>query len=260
MQFETIDVKVDARGVARVFLNRPDKHNALSARMIAEMTGVADKLAGDGAVRVVILGAHGESFCAGGDLAWMAEQMRASRAERIAGATKLADMLYRWNVLPKPVIARIHGNAFGGGVGLISVCDLAICSKKPVFGLTETKLGLIPATISPYVFARIGENKAREYALSARIFDAPAAESIGLVSRVVDDSDAEIEAEVARFMQVAPKAVAATKALVRSLGVTIDAEVIAGTVARLADTWEQEEAREGIEAFFARRTPDWVRK
>ncbi|MGC1429768.1 MAG: enoyl-CoA hydratase-related protein, partial [Albidovulum sp.] len=152
--YKTISLDCDHRGVAQLVLNRPEKHNALSAAMIAELTEAAGRLGRDPAVRVIVLTGAGESFCAGGDLGWMREQMAADGATRAREATKLAMMLNVLNTCPKPVIGRIQGNAFGGGVGLASVCDVAVGITGARFGLTETKLGLIPATIGPYVLAR----------------------------------------------------------------------------------------------------------
>ncbi|MQW89792.1 crotonase/enoyl-CoA hydratase family protein [Sinorhizobium saheli] len=261
MTSRTIRLAVDERGVARLTLARPDKHNALSAAMIGELTDVAGRLAVDATVRVVILDAEGKSFCAGGDLDWMREQFSADRQTRVAEATRLAMMFKALNEVPKPVIARVHGNAFGGGVGLISVCDAVIAASPVKFGLTETRLGLIPATISPYVIARIGEGKARPLFMTARIFDAEEARTSGLVTTVVDGDglDAAVEAEVASYLVAAPGAAGRAKRLARSLGNAITDDVIARTIEQLADTWETEEAREGVSAFFERRDPSWQR-
>ncbi len=156
MSYETILISHDSRGVATLTLNRPDKHNALNAQMIAELTAAASELAADAAIRAVILTGAGKSFCAGGDLAWMRAQTTATRAGRIAEATKLAGMLKALNELPKPLIGRVQGQAFGGGMGMMSVCDVTIAVTGPRFGFTEVRLGLIPATISPYVVACMG--------------------------------------------------------------------------------------------------------
>ncbi|SPH17322.1 Short-chain-enoyl-CoA hydratase [Defluviimonas aquaemixtae] len=257
--YETIDLKCDDRGVARLTLNRPDKHNALSARMIDELTEAAGTLGRDPTVRAVVLAGAGESFCAGGDLGWMREQMAADGPTRAREATKLAQMLNALNTCPKPVIGRIHGNAFGGGVGMASVCDVAIGSGKARFGLTETKLGLIPATIGPYVVARMGEAMARRVFMSARLFGAEEAVSLGLLARAVapEDLDAAVEAEVAPYLACAPGAVADAKALARRLGPRIDEAVIAETIEALVKRWESAEAEEGIAAFFDKRAPAW---
>lgn len=259
MTFETIRLETDARGVARLTLARPDKHNALSATMIEELTAAAARLDADPAIRVVVLAGEGTSFCAGGDLGWMKAQVDADRATRMAGARRLAQMFQALNDLARPVIASVHGNAFGGGIGLLSIADVAIAADSTKFGLTETRLGLIPATISPYVVARIGEARARPLFMSARIIDAWEAQSVGLLARIVsaDSLDAAVEAEIQPYLQVAPGAAGASKALARSLGLPITDNVIEATIVRLADIWETEEAREGISAFLEKRKPRW---
>lgn len=256
---ETIRIEVDGRGVAGLVLARAEKHNALSAQMIAELTEAAGRLARDPAVRVVVLRADGDSFCAGGDLGWMQEQMRADGATRAREATKLAAMLGALNTLPKPLIGRVQGNAFGGGIGMMSVCDVAVGSDTARFGLTEARLGLIPATIGPYVVARMGEAMARRVFMSARLFGADEAVRLGLLAQAVPaaDLDAAIEAEVAPYLACAPGAVAEAKRLVRRLGPPIDEAVIAETIAALVERWESPEAAEGIAAFFGKRKPNW---
>jgi methylglutaconyl-CoA hydratase len=259
MIFETISISTDDRGVATLTLARPDRHNALSGRMIAELTDAAARLGSDPAVRVVVLTGEGESFCAGADLAWMKEQVSSTREQRIAEARRLALMLKSLRELPRPLIARVNGQAYGGGVGLVSVCDVAIAAAGARFGLTETRLGLIPATISPYVVARIGAANALRYFTSARIFDAEEARAAGLVNIVAAAAalDEAVEAEVAPYFATAPGAVAAAKALVHAVAPPIDDRLIEMTLSRLADTWETAEAAEGIAAFFERRPPKW---
>ncbi|SMX34076.1 crotonase/enoyl-CoA hydratase family protein [Actibacterium lipolyticum] len=258
--FETIRIDVDERGVAGLLLNRPEKRNALSAQMIAELTQAAKQLGDDPAVRVVVLSAAGNVFCAGGDLRWMQEQMAADPQTRAVEARKLAEMLQALNTMPKPLIGRIQGNAFGGGVGMASVCDVVIADKDAQFGLTETRLGLIPATIGPYVIARMGEANARRVFMSGRIFGCFEAVDLGLVAHAVParDLDERIEAEVAPYLSCAPGAVASAKALARQLGPRIDDEVIDSTIAALVACWEGEEAKEGIGAFFDKRKPAWA--
>ncbi|HRO13008.1 MAG TPA: enoyl-CoA hydratase-related protein, partial [Amaricoccus sp.] len=211
-------------------------------------------------VRVVVLAGEGRSFCAGGDLEWMRAQFAADRAGRIAEARRLAGMLQALNTLPKPLIGRVQGAAYGGGVGLMAVCDAVVASTDARFGLTETRLGLIPATISPYVLARVGEGRARAVFFSGATFGCDAARALGLVWRAVapEALDAAVEAEIAPYLAAAPAAVAAAKRLARALGPRIDEEVIEATIARLADTWETPEAREGITAFLDRRQAAWV--
>ncbi len=256
---KTIQIEKDARGVAVLALTRAEKHNAMSGEMIAELTEAAAMLGADPDVRVVVLTGSGASFCAGGDLGWMKAQMTASRAERMAEAGKLAGMLRAFNELPKPLIGRVQGNAFGGGVGLISVCDVAIAAEGVKLGLTEVRLGLVPATISPYVLARMGEAMARRVFMSGRIFEAAEGRALGLLARVVipEHLDLAVEAEVKPYLGAAPSAVAAAKALARSLGPVIDDAVIAHTIEALADTWETPAAKEGVAAFFEKRKPVW---
>jgi len=256
---ETISIERDARGVAKLWLDRAEKHNAMSAQMIAELHQAARDLGADDTVRVVVLAARGKTFCAGGDLGWMREQFEADPEERGREAAKLAHMLQALNTLPKPLVGRVQGNAFGGGVGLMSVCDVAVGNAQAQFALTETRLGLIPATIGPYVAARMGEAKARRVFMSGRRFEAGEAVALGPLARAVPggDLDAAIEAEVAPYLDCAPGAVARAKALLRGLGPRIDADVIDGTVAALAECWAGDEAREGIAAFFERGRPGW---
>jgi methylglutaconyl-CoA hydratase len=261
MTADPLTITKDARGVATLTLSRPEKHNALSGLLIAALSDAAGQLGRDPAVRAVVLTGAGGSFCAGGDLAWMRAQVEADRTTRIAEARRLAAMLAALNDVPKPLIGRINGAAFGGGVGLISVCDVVVAAEEARFGLTETRLGLIPATISPYLVARIGEGRARSVSLSGKRFDAEEAAALGLVHRIVpqESLDAAVEAEAAACLAAGPGAVAASKALVRSLGPRIDADVVEDTVRRLADTWETAEAQEGIAAFFERRPAAWTR-
>ncbi len=260
--FETISISTDLRGVATLTLNRPEKHNAMSAQMIAELTQAAVQLGETSDVRVVVLAGAGKSFCAGGDLGWMQAQMAADPETRFVEARKLAEMLNALNTLPKPLIGALQGNAFGGGVGMASVCDVAIGVDSLKMGLTETRLGLIPATIGPYVIARMGEARARRVFMSARLFDATEAVDLGLLARAVptDELDAAIEAEVQPYLSCAPGAVASAKALVRDLGPRIDDTVIDHTIRALVDRWETDEAQEGISAFFDKRKPSWNSK
>lgn len=260
MTNETISIKLDGRGVATLTLDRPEKHNALSAQMLEELTQSAASLGTDPSVRVVVLTGAGKSFCAGGDLGWMREQMQADAATRAREAAKLAHMLQALNTMPKPLIGALQGNAFGGGVGMASVCDVAIGVDHLRMGLTETRLGIIPATIGPYVLARMGEGRARRVFMSARLFDAHEAVSLGLLAKAVPQADLNtaIEAEVVPYLSCAPGAVAEAKALARALGPRIDADTIEMTIAALKARWETEEAAEGISAFFDKRPATWM--
>ncbi|MGV6849898.1 MAG: crotonase/enoyl-CoA hydratase family protein [Marinibacterium sp.] len=259
--YDTLEVSQDGRGVARLRLNRPDKHNALSARMLTELRDAAQRLGRDDDVRVVVLAASGKSFCAGGDLDWMRAQIGADAATRAAAARALAETLSALDRLPKPLIGAVHGNTFGGGVGLASICDVAIGAESLKMGLTEVRLGLIPATIGPYVIARMGAARARRVYFSGRVFGAAEAVDLGLLARAVPaaDLDGAIEAEIAPYLAAAPGAVAAAKAMVADLGPVIDAAVIDRSVAALVAAWEGSEAPEGIAAFFDKRPPAWDR-
>lgn len=259
MEFETLELEEDDRGVVTLWLNRAEKHNAMSGQMIAELSEAA-KFISTCKARVVVLASRGPSFCAGGDLKWMRAQINADGATRAVEARKLAMMLFAWNTLPQPVIGRIHGNAFGGGVGLACICDSAIGMEGAKFGLTETKLGLIPATIGPYVIARMGEARARRVFMSSRIFGADEAKNLGILANVVngDDLDAAVEAEIAPYLKCAPGAVGAAKQLARQLGPKIDAETIDASISALVTRWESEEASTGIAAFFDKAPPPWA--
>lgn len=260
MSYATLKLDVDGRGVAKLCLNRPDKRNALSGEMIDELTAAAAAIGSDPAIRAVVLSGSGPVFCAGGDLEWMRAQFDASRETRLTEARRLAGMLNALNTLPKPLIGAIHGSAMGGGVGMACVCDIAFAKADTRFGLTETRLGLIPATIGPYVLARLGEGMARRVFMSARIFDASEAAQLGIIADAMtaDQMDARIETELRACLSAAPRATARAKALARRLGPAISDDVIEATIGALADAWEDPEAAEGIAAFFDRRKPGWL--
>jgi len=256
-----IDLAVDDRGVATLTLARPDKHNALSQALIDALRDAAARIAADRAIRVVVLAGQGASFCAGGDLGWMRDQMAGDTATKRAAARSLVEMLGALNTLPQPLIGRVHGNAFGGGVGMACVCDVAIAADHVKFGLTETKLGLIPATIGPYVLARMGEAHARRVFMSARVFGAAEAVTLGIVAKAVpaDMQDAAVEAEVAPYLACAPGAVAAAKRFARSLGPVIDEATVARSIDALIACWDGDEAAQGIAAFFDKVPPAWMK-
>ena len=258
--YETIEIATDAQGVATLTLNRPEKHNAMSAQMLLDLTQAAAHLGADPAIRAVVLTGAGKSFCAGGDLEWMRAQMDMDAETRNREARKLATMLNALNTLPKPLIGAIQGNAFGGGVGLACICDVSVVVAGAKFGFTETRLGLIPATIGPYVIARMGEARARRVFMSSRIFDAAEAVELGIASKVVAQADlnACVVSEVTPYFSAAPGAVAASKALARELGAGIDDKAIDKSIKALAERWEDQEAAEGIDAFFDKRKASWV--
>ncbi|MEO1638995.1 MAG: crotonase/enoyl-CoA hydratase family protein [Pseudomonadota bacterium] len=255
-----IDLTTDARGVATLTLNRPEKHNALSQAMIDGLTEVSGHIASDMSIRVVVLVGAGATFCAGGDLGWMRDQIANDEAAKRAAAGSLAGMLGALNDLPQPLIGRVHGNAFGGGVGLMSICDVVVAVETARFGLTETKLGLIPATIGPYVTARIGAATARDLFTSSRIFDVQEAYRHKLVSRITteDALDQAVTETVLPFLDCAPGAVAVAKTFAQSLAPPIDDSVIAASIDALIRQWGSPEAKEGISAFFERRKPSWA--
>lgn len=256
----TLELVVDPRGVAWLTLNRPEVHNAMDAAMIGELTEMAGRLGRDPAVRVVVLTGAGRSFCAGGDLGWMKAQMAADGATRAREAGALAAMLGALDTMPKPLIGRVQGQAFGGGVGLMSVCDVAIGVEGAKIGLTEVRLGLIPATIGPYVVARMGPARARRVFFSGRVFGAEEAVDLGLLARVVapEDLDSAIEAEIAPYLSAAPGAVAEGKRLVAELARPVDAAQVAMSIEALVARWESAESAEGIAAFFEKRKAAWV--
>ena len=260
MTYETLDIRIEDCGVVYVTLNAPDKRNALSAQMIADLTDMARTLGAAVETRAVVLSGAGKVFCAGGDLTWMKAQIEADRATRMAEAKKLAMMLKALNEMPTPLIGRLHGGAFGGGVGMACICDVAIAEEGTKFGLTETRLGLIPATIGPI---RAGPNGRGQRAAGVHVgadLQRGGGTELGVIARAVptDDLDNAIEAEVAPYLSVAPEAVGAAKALARKLGPCIDAEVIDDTIQRLADTWEGEEAAHGIAAFLNKTKAGWA--
>lgn len=262
MTFETLDITRDADDVATITLNRPERRNALSATMITELTAAAAQLDADPTVRAVILRGAGKSFCAGADLDWMMAQIAADRATRIAQARKLALMLQALNIMGKPLIGLVHGAALGGGMGVMAVCDSVIAVAGTRFGFTETRLGLVPATISPYVLARMGEGAARRVFMSSRLFGPEEAARLELIARCVtaEEAEAALAEEIAPYLDVAPGAVRRAKALARRLGPTIDAATIDATIEELADAWESEEARVGIRAFLDKVDPPWSRR
>lgn len=261
MTYETLLVDVDPRGVATVTLNRPEKRNALSAQMMDDLTHVATTLGAAEETRAMVLTGAGSAFCGGGDLNWMKEQINADTTTRAKEAGRIARMLKALNETPTPLIGRIQGDAMGGGVGLACICDVAIAADHARFGLTETRLGLIPATIGPYVIARMGEGKARRIFMSSRVFGAAEAEKLDIIAShvAVDELDTVIAAEVAPYLTVAPRAVGTAKALARSLGMTIDQATIDATVDRLTSTWEGDEALHGLNAFLTKTKPRWAK-
>lgn len=252
---------VVSEAVATLTLTRPEVHNAFDETLIARLTAHLMALDADPAVRAVVLAGAGKSFCAGADLDWMRRMAAFDHAANLADASGLAAMLHALDALSKPTIARVHGAAFGGGVGLVAACDIAIAAETATFALSEARLGLIPATISPYVIEAIGARRARRYFLTAERFGAAEAQRIGLLHEVVaaDALDARIAAVIALLREAGPAAQRESKRLIRDVaGRPVDAAVIDATAGRIADVRASAEGREGVAAFLARRRPAWA--
>ncbi len=260
--YQTIRLQHATDGISTLTLYRAEKHNALNAQMIQEIRLAVAEIESDSSVRVVILAGEGKSFCAGGDLGWMREQADKDREGKMAESSQLALMLRDLDNLSKPLIGRIHGSAYGGGVGMMSVCDLVIANNTIRMGLTETKLGLIPATIGPYVVRRMGEGAARQVFMNGALFDAQRGLQLGLISLVCspEDLDNTVQKQARYYLQCAPGAVADAKALCQTLARKSDTDQLEYTANQLADRWETTEARDGIGSFFERTTPPWIVK
>ena len=260
MTYTTIETEL-TRGVATVWLNRPDLRNAMNDVLIGELNDAVARAIDDKSARAIVLAGRGKAFCAGADLAWMkkARGMTPDEARQDSGSlAKVMRMLYE---SPKPTVARVHGAAFAGGMGLVTSCDIAIASTEARFCLSEVKLGLIPSMISPYVIRAMGETAARRYFLTAEVIEAPEAHRIGMVHELAqpDALDARLDAILGHLVQGAPIALAETKRLIRDMtGRPIDDSVTVDTAARIARVRASDEAQEGIAAFFEKRKPNWV--
>jgi methylglutaconyl-CoA hydratase len=255
----TVTLTVES-GIARLTLNRSERHNAFDDQMIAVLDNRLQEIAGNSEVRVVILAAEGKSFSAGADLDWMKRMAGYSQAENEADAKALGDMLARLNTLPVPTIALVQGGAYGGGVGLVAACDLAIATDDAVFALTEVRLGIIPSVVSPYVLGAIGQRAARRFFLTAERFDASEAHRIGLVHEVVPAGKLNLAADrlVKYLLAGGPSAIATAKQLIADLaGRPIDEATITETAHRIAAARASDEGKEGISAFLERRKPGW---
>jgi len=261
-QFTTLKLNIN-HGIGVIALNRPDLHNAFNETLIEDLTEALLALEPRPEVRAVVLMGEGKSFCAGADLNWMRKMAGYSYEENYADAMGLANMLATLNRLKKPTIARVHGPAFGGGVGLVACCDIAIASTDASFALTETKLGIIPATISPYVIEAIGARQARRFFLTAERLSAAEAFRIGLVHDLVPPErlDERVIEIYARLHECGPMAQAAAKDLIRAVAHRqVRDDLIADTARRIADQRASDEGREGVAAFLAKRKPGWAAK
>ncbi len=250
-------------GVFTIVLNRPDIHNAFDDKLIAELTQTLETAGADGTIRVVVLTGSGKSFSAGADLKWMRRMAAFSEEENYHDAMALGELMLTLNRLPKPTIARVNGSAFGGGVGLIACCDMAIAVDDAQFALSEVKLGLIPAVISPYVVAAIGERKARRYFLTGERFSAADAVGFGLLNScvVANELDRSVNDMVDLLIVAGPAAQAEAKDLIASVSHRPPTDsVIADTAERIAHIRISPEGQEGLSAFLEKRKPGWIRK
>jgi methylglutaconyl-CoA hydratase len=256
----TLDIRRPTPHMAEVWLNRPEVRNAFNDGVITELTAAFDELGSDPDLRVVVLGGHGKAFCAGADLSWMRAMAGYSWEENHADAARLAHMLWTLYRCPVPVVGRIHGDCYAGGVGLAAVCDVLVAAEGVHFCLSEARLGLLPATIAPYVVKAMGEQAARRYFTTAERFSAIQAQAMGLVHEAVaaDALDAKVAEIVAALVANGPAAARACKRLVQDVaGRDITADLRADTARRIADIRSSAEGREGVQAFLDKRDPGW---
>lgn len=260
MDYQSLQMEL-AGGVASVWLNRPAVRNAFNEMAIAELTHVFQALGTDERVKVIVLGARGIAFCAGADLNWMKKMASYTDAENRADAAQLAAMLAAIYTCPRPVIAKVQGDCYAGGMGLVAACDIAVAACEVQFCLSEVKLGLIPATISPYVLKAMGENAARRYFLTAERFSAVEAQRIGFIHQTstVAELDDAVDNIVKSLLANSPHAVREAKRLVRDMaGQAVTAELIDDTVGRIAAIRASDEGREGVCSFLEKRKPSWL--
>jgi len=259
----TLDIQRTTPHVARVWLNRPDVRNAFNDSVIAELAQAFAALGQDPNLRAIVLGGHGKAFCAGADLSWMKAMAGYTWEENRADAQALADMLWTIHSCPVPVVARIHGDCYAGGVGLAAVCDVRVAASGVTFCLSEARLGLLPATIGPYVVRAMAESASRRYFTTAERFDADEARRVGLVHEVVaaEALDAKVDTIVAALVANGPQAVRECKRLVRAVaGQPITESLRAETARRIADIRASDEGREGVQSFLTKREPNWLRR
>ncbi len=260
MSDTNVSTEVDSHGVATVTLQRPEKHNAFDDGVIAELDTAFDQVAANPDIRVMVLASEGRSFSAGADLGWMQRMANYSREENLADARALAEMLRKLNAIPQPTIARVQGAAYGGAVGLVACCDIAVGSQYASFCLSEVKIGLIPATISPYVIRAMGERAARRYFLTAEVIDSESALALNLLSDVCagEDLDNRMQGHISNLLHNGPLAVRAAKSLVLDYaGQAIEPELIEDSCHRIADIRVSPEGQEGLQAFLNKRPAPW---
>ena len=260
MSYETVEVLRDG-GVATLWMNRPEVHNAFNAQLIADLSAACRALDADASVRVVVLAGRGKSFSAGADLNWMKAAGEAGEAENFADAMKLAGMLRTLAEMSKPTIARVHGAALGGGMGLASACDICIAGERALFATSEVKFGIIPSAISPYVIRAIGERQAYRYFQTAERIDARRAAELGLAHEAVasDALDAKVKEVVDALLLGGPKSQSAAKELIRAVANRpLSDAVVEDTARRIASLRVTPEAKEGLDAFLSKRPAAWV--
>jgi methylglutaconyl-CoA hydratase len=256
-------LKIDIqKPIAKITFDRPDLHNAFNEEVILLVTRAFTEIGSNTDVRVVILGGNGKSFCAGGDLNWMKRMVNYTREENIEDAKAMARMFLAIAKCPKPVIARVHGAALGGGAGVVAACDIGIAVETALFGFTEVKLGIIPGVISPFVISRIGPGHAREFFITGERFPAGRALELGLIQHVIADEpalDALIDAKVAQILTSAPGAIAAAKELIFGVAARTLETAFDFTAEAIASARASEEGQAGMKAFLSREKPPWTR-
>lgn len=255
-----LDIRRPSAHVAEVWLNRPELRNAFNSELIGELAQAFGSLGQDAQLRAIVLGGHGKAFCAGGDLNWMRAMADYTWAQNKADADVLADMLHTVYSCPVPVVGRVHGDCYAGGLGLAAACDVLVAAEGMHFCLSEAKLGLLPATIGPYVVRALGPQAARRYFITAERFSAARAHQLGFVHELAtpDTLDARVAEVVAALVANGPAAVKASKRLVQDLaGREITPELRDDTARRIADIRASAEGREGVSAFLAKREPAW---
>ena len=260
MSSSTLDIRRPSRHLAQVWLNRPDVRNAFNDGVIQELTATFAELGSDPDLRAIVLGGHGKAFCAGADLSWMRTMAGYTWEQNHADASGLAQMLWTLWSCPVPILGRIHGDCYAGGVGLAAVCDVLVASSAATFCLSEARLGLLPATIGPYVVRAMGEQAARRYFVTAERFSAAQALAMGLVHEVCEAGqlDSKLDEIVAAVVANGPAAVKACKQLVKDVaGVPITAALRDDTARRIADIRASAEGREGVQAFLNKRDASW---
>lgn len=257
--FETLQVERDGR-VTRLWLNRPAVRNAFNAVMVRELRKALEDVRRDDEVRVVVLSGRGSSFCSGADLNWMREIISFTYEQNLGETMELAEALHELYSLPKPTVARVNGPAIGGGTGFVSACDIVVASTEARFGLSEVKIGVVPAAISPYVVRRMGESRARQYFLTGERMDGRRALEVGLANIVAEPAglDAAVEAVVGSLLSSGPEALASAKELLRRVPGMDFGEAKRFTAEMIARLRVSEEAQEGMAAFLEKRKPKWA--